>query len=53
VNYDVQPLAGDANVFKGFCYAFDQFFLLLFSSSLPHLNDYDWHDITSASLLNG
>ena len=53
VNYDVQPISRNADVLEGFRDTFDELCLLLLSSSLPHLNNYYWHDITSNSFLNG
>jgi hypothetical protein len=47
VNYDVQPISWDADVLKRFGDTFDEVRFLLLGSSLPQLNDYYWHDITS------
>jgi hypothetical protein len=52
VDYDVQPVSWNADVLKRFSDAFDERCLLFLGSSLPHLNDYYWHDITSGSFLN-
>jgi hypothetical protein len=50
VNYDVQPISWNADVIKRFGDTFDEVRFLLLGSSLPHLNDYYWHDITSRAI---
>jgi hypothetical protein len=52
VNYDVQPISRNADVLKRFRDTFDQLCFLSLGSSLPHLNNYYWHEITSGSLLS-
>jgi hypothetical protein len=52
VNYDVQPIGWDPDILKCFGNTFDELRLLLFCSSLPHLNDYHWHDFTSGYFLD-
>ena len=52
MNYDVQPITWNADILKRFSDTFDELRLLILCSSLPHLNDYYWHGITSASFLN-
>jgi hypothetical protein len=51
MNYDVQPISWNADILKRFSDTFDERTLLILCSSLPHLHDYYWHDITSASFL--
>jgi hypothetical protein len=53
MNYDVQSIRWNADVLKRFRDAFNELCLLFLISSLPHLDDYYWHSITSSSLSDG
>jgi hypothetical protein len=52
MNYDVQMIRWNADIRKCFSDTFDERTLLILSSSLPHLHDHYWQDITSSPFLN-
>lgn len=51
MDYYVQTISLDPDVLKRSCDALYELRFLLLCSPLPHLNNHDWHDITSVSMI--